>query len=93
VISGCSPSPPETPCFYCSKKVYTLFICCCSSVHCLPLSQSLALIQCISMVRKMQIKEEDMDNNDDLAGDAIESDDKEEQVPAERPPKTSKFIA
>ncbi|PRQ24788.1 putative DNA-directed RNA polymerase [Rosa chinensis] len=36
--------------------------------------------------------EEDVDNNDDLAGDAIETDDKEEQVPVERPRKTSKFM-
>ncbi|XP_062020660.1 DNA-directed RNA polymerases II and V subunit 6B-like [Rosa rugosa] len=37
-------------------------------------------------------EEEDVDNNDDLAGDAIETDDKEEQVPVERPRKTSKFM-
>ena len=33
-----------------------------------------------------------MDNNDDMAGDAIETDDKEEQTPVERPRKTSKFM-
>ncbi|XP_050365238.1 DNA-directed RNA polymerases II and V subunit 6B-like isoform X3 [Argentina anserina] len=37
-------------------------------------------------------EEEDVDNNDDIAGDAIETDDKEEQVPVERPRKTSKFM-
>ncbi|KAL6211249.1 hypothetical protein ACLB2K_016476 [Fragaria x ananassa] len=37
-------------------------------------------------------EEEDLDNNDDMAGDAIESDDKEEQAPVERPRKTSKFM-
>ncbi|KAM5562368.1 DNA-directed RNA polymerases II and V subunit 6B-like [Rosa sericea] len=37
-------------------------------------------------------EEEDVDNNDDLAGDAVETDDKEEQVPVERPRKTSKFM-
>lgn len=33
-----------------------------------------------------------MDNSDDIAGDAIETDDKEEQAPVERPRKTSKFM-
>ncbi|KAL6218137.1 hypothetical protein ACLB2K_011354 [Fragaria x ananassa] len=37
-------------------------------------------------------EEEDLDNNDDMAGDAIETDDKEEQAPVERPRKTSKFM-
>ncbi|KAL6213968.1 hypothetical protein ACLB2K_013406 [Fragaria x ananassa] len=37
-------------------------------------------------------EEEDLDNNDDVAGDAIETDDKEEQAPVERPRKTSKFM-
>ncbi|XP_050368105.1 DNA-directed RNA polymerases II and V subunit 6B-like [Argentina anserina] len=37
-------------------------------------------------------EEEDVDNNDDIPGDAIETDDKEEQVPVERPRKTSKFM-
>ncbi|KAK9944014.1 hypothetical protein M0R45_009599 [Rubus argutus] len=37
-------------------------------------------------------EEEDVDNNDDIAGDAIETDDKEEQAPVERPRKTSKFM-
>ncbi|WVY92821.1 hypothetical protein V8G54_031909 [Vigna mungo] len=38
--------------------------------------------------------EEDVDNNknDDMAGDAIDTEDKEEEQPVERPRKTSKYM-
>ncbi|BBG99476.1 RNA polymerase Rpb6 [Prunus dulcis] len=39
-------------------------------------------------------EEEDVENanNDDLPGEAVEADDKEEQAPVERPRRTSKFM-
>jgi len=46
------------------------------------------------LIDEQEGAEEDVDNNknDDMAGDAIDNEDKEEEQPVERPRKTSKFM-
>ena len=48
----------------------------------------------IWLIDEQEGAEEDVDNNknDDMAGDAIDNEDKEEEQPVERPRKTSKFM-
>lgn len=46
------------------------------------------------LIDEQEGAEEDVDNNknDDVAGDAIDTEDKEEEQPVERPRKTSKYM-
>lgn len=46
------------------------------------------------LIDEQEGAEEDVDNNknDDMAGDAIDAEDKEEEQPVERPRKTSKYM-